>query len=238
MNLPARVQHRSAVNVGLHEDIQAITFDVGSTLIDPHPSIGHLYAEVAAQHGHPNLCPDLLNHRFRAAFRNRSHPLHASADWELVVDQTFQGLVEPAPSRSFFPKLYRRFAQPSAWHVHADVIPALTELQARHLPLLVISNWDERLRPLLRALDLDRFFQHIIVSCEIGQPKPHPVIFQHAVRCLRLPPASILHVGDHPHEDVYGARAAGFQALLIDRHHPPSPGAQVSALTQLLQASA
>jgi putative hydrolase of the HAD superfamily len=234
MNLPTRVQLRGAANLGFNHGIQGITFDVGSTLIDPHPSVGHLYAEVAAQNGHPGLSPEFLNERFQTAFHNRSHPLHNSADWTKIVDQTFHGLVDPAPSESFFDKLYRRFGQPSAWHVHADVVPTLTELKARRLPLVVISNWDERLRPLLRELDLERFFDQILISCEIGQPKPHPAIFQHAAHSLRLPPASILHVGDHPHEDVYGARAAGFQALLLDRHQPPSYGTRISALTQLL----
>ncbi len=31
--------------------IRAVTFDVGGTLIEPWPSVGHVYAEVAARHG-------------------------------------------------------------------------------------------------------------------------------------------------------------------------------------------
>lgn len=213
----------------------AITLDVGSTLIDPHPSVGHIYAQVAAEAGFPNLSPELLNERFHAAFHGRSQPLHAHVDWATVVDQTFQGLVEPAPSRSFFSRLYRRFIQPEAWRIYPDVVPALTELQARRVPLAIVSNWDERLRPLLRSLELDGYFQQIVVSCESGCSKPSSTIFQHAARCLCLPPNSILHVGDHPKEDIQGARDAGFQAVLLDRSQPPIHTIRISALTELLE---
>jgi putative hydrolase of the HAD superfamily len=214
---------------------RAITLDVGSTLLDPHPSVGHIYAEVAAQHGHPQLSPHLLNERFHAAFHGRSEPLHASGDWAAVVDETFLGLVDPPPSRSFFTRLYQRFSDPASWHVHADVVPALTELRARRVPLVVVSNWDDRLRPLLRSLDLDRFFQHIVVSCEVGWPKPHPAIFQRAAQLLHLLPQSILHVGDQLQADVLGARNAGFQARLLDRDQRASRTTdRISSLTQLL----
>ena len=50
--------------------IQAVTFDVGNTLIKPWPSVGHIFAEVAAAHGHGNCSPEELNRRFIEAFRN------------------------------------------------------------------------------------------------------------------------------------------------------------------------
>ena len=33
------------------ENVKAVTFDVGGTLIEPWPSVGHAYAEVAQRHG-------------------------------------------------------------------------------------------------------------------------------------------------------------------------------------------
>jgi putative hydrolase of the HAD superfamily len=215
-------------------NIRAVTLDVGSTLIEPRPSVGHVYASVAARYGHPGLSPDLLNERFQMAFGARSGPLHRSVDWESVVDQTFQDLVEPLPSRSFFAALYREFSEPGTWRIYEDVIPALVGLRARRMPLAIVSNWDDRLRPLLVSLDLARHFEHIVISCEVGVSKPHPAIFQRAAQLLQLPVASILHVGDHLQEDVAGARQAGFHGLLLQRNQPPSPGNRIAALTALL----
>ena len=45
------------------ETVEAITLDVGGTLIEPWPSVGHIYAEVAARHG-VQAEPEELTRRF------------------------------------------------------------------------------------------------------------------------------------------------------------------------------
>ena len=99
-------------------DIQAVTFDVGGTLIEPWPSVGHVYAEVAARHGAGQLDVDLLNRRFATAWKARPGFDHAVEDWSAIVDETFAGLIADIPSRTFFPDLYERFAQADAWRIY------------------------------------------------------------------------------------------------------------------------
>jgi putative hydrolase of the HAD superfamily len=215
------------------DSIQAVTFDVGGTLIDPYPSVGHVYAEVAADAGHGHLEPAILEHRFRAAWKAFPRQLHNSTDWAELVDCVFDGLVLPPPSQSFFPQLYSHFSLPDAWRIHPDVMPALEALQQLNIRTAVLSNWDERLRPLLERLGLAPFFDPIIVSCEVGTAKPHPEIFRIAAAALDLSPAQILHVGDDPNFDWTGARQAGFNALLIRRSQPHDAVPHIQSLTQI-----
>lgn len=204
----------SPLSIGMQ--IKAVTFDVGGTLIEPWPSVGHIYAEVAAQHGFRNISPELLNARFRKVWHARQPFEHSRAGWQALVDDVFLNLCDP-PRRTFFPGLYNRFSEPDAWRVFEDVRPALDELTSHGIRLGVISNWDERLRPLLRALEVDRYFEMFAISCEIGFSKPAPAIFEQAAVKLGLPANAILHVGDSLDMDIAGARAAGFRAFRIDR---------------------
>jgi putative hydrolase of the HAD superfamily len=213
--------------------IQVVTFDVGGTLIQPWPSVGHVYADVAAQHGEKHLSEEKLNRNFAAAWRSKKNFLHRREDWAKVVDNTFAGLCQAPPSRTFFPAIYERFAQADAWRICDDAVPALDALASRDVPLAVISNWDERLRPLLQQLRLDGYFETIVVSCEVGFAKPSPVIFEHAAKKMGIAPEQILHVGDSAKEDVGGAKAAGAQALLIDRARTVVDSTQISSLDQL-----
>ena len=107
---------------------------------------------------------------------------------------------------------------------------ALDELAAGGVRLAVVSNWDERLEPLLRRLRLHSYFEAVAVSCDVGFTKPSPVIFAHALRKLGVAPEVAMHVGDRVREDVEGARAAGMTAALVhrDRASAPPPGAMVS----------
>lgn len=200
-------------------DIRAVTFDVGGTLIEPWPSVGHVYAEAAARHGVKNVSPELLTGRFKTAWRARKEFAYVRSAWAELVDEAFAGLCAEPPSKTFFAELYDLFEQPQAWRVFDDVLPTLNQLASANVRLAVISNWDERLRPLLKRLDLAGFFRAIIVSCEVGSAKPSPAIFQSAAQQLKLPPDSILHVGDSLELDAQGAASAGFHALQILRGH-------------------
>ena len=90
--------------------------------------------------------------RFAAAWRIAKRFRHSRSDWAQLVDATFRGLTTLPPSRTFFEALYARFARAGAWRVFDDVPPTLEALASRGLKLAVISNWDERLRPLLTLL--------------------------------------------------------------------------------------
>jgi putative hydrolase of the HAD superfamily len=214
-------------------NIQVVTFDVGGTLIQPWPSVGHVYAEIAARHGFPDVPPPKLNVNFAAAWRTKSGFQHTLPEWSALVDQSFAGLCDVLPSRTFFPAIYERFGTADVWRTYEDVLPALEALASRDMRLAIVSNWDERLRPLLQQLRLDRYFETLIVSCEVGFAKPSPVIFEQASKKTGVAPDRILHVGDSFNDDVAGARAAGCRALLIDRANAAAGTDRISSLREL-----
>ena len=212
---------------------RALTLDVGGTLIEPWPSVGHVYAQTAADCGYPGLDPVELNRRFIRAWRKRPEFGHSETAWAALVDEVFDGLVPDKPSQSFFPELYQRFGRAQHWKIHEDVVPTLEELASRGIPMAIVSNWDERLRPLLKALKLDGYFEGIMISSELYFAKPSTVIFEHALRRLGFPPEEVLHVGDSVQEDVQGARQAGMQAMLLDRHGKAADG-RIASLKDLV----
>jgi putative hydrolase of the HAD superfamily len=195
-------------------EVRAVTFDVGGTLLEPWPSVGHVYARLAAPFGLTQLDVAALNARFVEAWRRRANFDYARASWHRLVQETFGDVTVSAEC---FAALYEGFGAAEAWRIYEDVGPALKALRRRGVRLGVISNWDERLRPLLRSLGLEEYFEVIVVSHEAGDPKPSPLIFARAASAMALPPDAMLHVGDSGREDVAGAKAAGFRALLLDR---------------------
>jgi putative hydrolase of the HAD superfamily len=214
--------------------VEAVTFDVGGTLIQPWPSVGRVYAETAARHGIKNAPAELLEARFKAAWQARKRFDHSRAGWKQLVNEVFEGLTREPPGRTFFPELYERFSRPEAWRVFDDVGPTLESLKSHGIRLAVISNWDERLRGLLRCLKLDACFETVVVSCEVGASKPDAAIFREAAARLNLPPESILHVGDSLEMDVLGAKAAGFSARQIRRDAKKFEDHVLTSLTELV----
>lgn len=80
---------------------------------------------------------------------------------------------------------------------------------------------------------VNRWLQHITCAREVGYPKPHPAIFQVAIKKLQCRPDQVLHVGDHPEHDVSGADAVGMHSVWLDRSRTgqSTPGALASIFT-------
>src|SRR3954452_20692596 len=104
----------------MNAEIKAVTFDVGGTLIEPRPSVGHIYAEVAEGYG-LHSAPDELNQRFRAAWRAKRNLRPSRAQSAAIVRAT----CGPDACDTFFPELYERCASAKVWRVFDDVRPAL-----------------------------------------------------------------------------------------------------------------
>src|SRR5438046_6744378 len=103
--------------------IHAVTFDVGGTLIEPWPSVGHVYAEVASQHGLTGLDPEKLTRQFGQIWQSQTGFNYTRGAWAELVARTFSHRTAAGERIEFFDELYERFAQPHVWRIHEDVLP-------------------------------------------------------------------------------------------------------------------
>lgn len=208
-----------------------VLLDVGQTLIDVEPSVGHVYADVARRHG-VDAAPDAIERAFREFWRtkrptfpdNLGCPTSEEAErtwWREAVQWVFASLghLETFGPRfdAYFEDLFERFAHPEVWRLYDDVIPALDALERAGIRLAVVSNWDQRLYILLDRLGLTPRFEFILASARVGHRKPDPRIFQEALRRLDLPPTRVAHIGDSHEEDILGAHNVGITPLHLVR---------------------
>jgi putative hydrolase of the HAD superfamily len=114
---------------------------------------------------------------------------------------------------------------------YPDTVPALGELRARGLRVLVVSNWDVSLPRVLARCGIAGLIDATVTSAEVGARKPDPAIFLAALELAGSSADEALHVGDTAEEDVTGARAAGIRALLIDR----DGGGDISSLREIVE---
>ena len=98
-----------------------------------------------------------------------------------------------------------------------DAAPALRELRARGLRLVVVSNWDCSLREVLGSAGLMELVDEAVSSAEAGAAKPDPRPFATALQAAGCRPGEAVHVGDSEENDLAGARAAGIRPVLLRR---------------------
>jgi HAD superfamily hydrolase (TIGR01509 family) len=104
-----------------------------------------------------------------------------------------------------------------AVHVGPDVIATLEALRAEGLRLGIVSNAAYLPRLMvaqMQALGLRQYFDGVTFSSEVGRRKPHPAIYQDALRKVGVEPTKTLFVGDRVREDVQGPQRLGMRAVL------------------------
>lgn len=212
--------------------ICAITFDVGGTLIEPWPSAGHVYAEVAARFGVSDIDPAWLTRQFLSAWKAQTDFDYSHESWFALVRQTFGEVAARLPA-AYYPAVYERFAEADTWRIYDDVLPTLKLLTDRGVKLGIISNWDDRLRLLLARLELTPYFSSFIISWEIGATKPDPRLFHQAAAELGVAPGALLHVGDSHAKDVLGAEQAGAMGRQVLRDAPAREPWQIHSLLEV-----
>ena len=71
------------------------------------------------------------------------------------------------------------------------------------------------LHGVLRKYELDKFFDSITTSEEVGVGKPNPLIFKTAFEKAKVRGEEAMYVGNSPKHDVIGAKRVGMRVILV-----------------------
>jgi phosphoserine phosphatase len=124
--------------------------------------------------------------------------------------------------------------------VDPDADAMLADLSRDHALAIVTNGAPSVQREKLAGTTLARHFGAIVISVEVGVPKPDPRIFELALERLGVPAENATMVGDSRPRDVGGARAVGMRTIL--RKYPddkwsegpgPEPDARIDRLSEL-----
>jgi putative hydrolase of the HAD superfamily len=203
----------------------AVLFDAAGTLIAPKEPVGRTYARVAGRYGARLTARDVGDAfaNALAAAPPMVFPLapdgeieaHERDWWRNVVRSTFRAAGVESSAIDFdacFAELFEAFARPGAWSERSGASRALALLRERGCATAVVSNFDRRLHGILAGLGLEPLLDVVVLPSDARAEKPDPAIFALALERLGIAAHAAVFVGDHPEEDIEGARRAGLVA--------------------------
>ncbi len=200
---------------------RAVFFDVDFTLIHPGPTFdAEGYRTFCERHG---LTVDTARFDDAVAAASRELEVGQDATYRAEMFVRFgRRVIEAMGGRgdgldACAQEIYDEWAVCRHFSLYADVKPALEQLHASGLRLGLISNTHRCLDTFQSHFDLDMLIAGAVSSSDHGYMKPHPSIFEAALRELGVVAADAMMVGDSLSHDVAGARDLGMQAVLLDR---------------------
>jgi putative hydrolase of the HAD superfamily len=123
----------------------------------------------------------------------------------------------------------------AAWTLFPDVEDCLDGLEQAAIAVAVLSNGvEQQQRAKLAAVGLSERIADLFTSEAMGFAKPDPRAFTTPCERLGLRVDQVLHVGDRYDVDVVAARAAGLEAVHLDRNSTrPGDAYTIRGLGQL-----
>ena len=210
--------------------VKAVFFDAVGTLFDVNGSVGEVYLHYAQKYG-VDTSKDMelaVNLAFKDVFQKMPPPIFSvqSPDklkqcerlwWFDVVHAVFYRVGMFEGFDDYFDEVFEAFEHARHWKIFPETVEVLTRLKEMEFELGVISNFDTRFFQIIRALELNQFFDTVTISSIAGSAKPAPRIFQYALDQHCLLPTEAVHVGDHEQEDYLGAKTTGLHAFYLNR---------------------
>jgi HAD superfamily hydrolase (TIGR01549 family) len=210
-----------------------VIFDVGGTLVGFEEDAPFVQFLATVKSSHPYLTPaDLRLSMLRILSRRRHEAVglglndNSVNNWWLTI---FEDLFPDDPPAA--KRMWKLFTNNYFDSLFPDSIPILQRLQARGVPMGIVSNYGTHLLELLPKLDIFDYFNFVIVSAIVGAVKPDPRIFHIAIEEAGVPPSKILYVGDNVVDDIEGANNVGIDAVLINR-----PGREPSVAPMMIDS--
>jgi HAD superfamily hydrolase (TIGR01549 family) len=207
--------------------IRAVFFDVDFTLIHPGPTFGGKgYQTFCARYG---IAVDPAV--FGAAVASAASVLDSSEDDrhtdELFVQYT-RHIIEQMGGRgdqldACAREIYREWAVCQHFELYDDASAVLREIAGRGTRIGLISNSHRCLASFQSHFELQGLITAALSSSNHGYMKPHPSIFEAAIKLVDVAPGEAVMVGDSVAHDIDGALGAGMRAVLVHRGNVPHP---------------
>ena len=215
--------------------IRAVLFDLGYTLWDVDYSgetqaYQTLRRRLAQETGKPVPPAEKLRAAVSAVFLRETEAwLHGKLEQmptEGIYRDALQSLGLNIPAGYLSRMADNVLSRSIRYGVDPKTPQALQALKERGLAIGAVSNTYQSSRALEKSLARHGLMQYIdtlVVSSEVGWEKPHPAIFQEALRRLSVDAKETVFVGDMGWADIKGAQALGMKAVLTHQYRQEDP---------------
>ncbi|HLQ61065.1 MAG TPA: HAD family hydrolase [Candidatus Acidoferrales bacterium] len=228
-------------------ELEAVLLDVGGTLwsdrLPPDPMVDQLRAARLA-----DLVPELTVELALLIVQDLNE--QAGAVEEAIMQDTDGSIRESfertaplirAPGAAAVRKALCLPAR-GRLELFPGTLEALAKFKDLHLRCVVVSNGfyrdhDNYLR-LLEELGVARYLDGLVSSVDTGFRKPHPAIFEAALKAANAAPDRCVMVGDNERKDIRPAVAFGMRAIRVAIQEPRPAASDAHAVVTSLPEAA
>jgi FMN phosphatase YigB (HAD superfamily) len=209
-----------------------IFFDIGDTLVDEsdfarfrHASVFTFLAQRGIATSEEQYTADLNNLSMRGRMtlfeQLRWFALRGGGTTVQAMEVFRDYILHVAPEA---PRLFKLFPDARAC---LERLASARDAYGELYRLGVIANQPTWIRHSLAEWEILRYFEPdaLVISDEVAVSKPHPEIFQFALKQAGITPDEAVMIGNDYFNDIEPAKWLGMRTIWIERDDPYAPGA-------------
>lgn len=174
------------------KNIKLVAFDCDGVLFDTAQANRFYYSHILQHFGRPALTEE----QFRFV---HMHTVHESMAYLLPDENTLEAAHDFRKTMD-----YRKYL--SYLTVEPQLVALLEKLRPR-IKTAIATNRTDTMEQLLAEFDLDGYFDLVVTSSDVKQPKPHPEALLKILEYFGLASHQVIYIGDSQVDEL-AARAA------------------------------
>jgi len=103
-------------------------------------------------------------------------------------------------------------------HLIPDTLNVLDFLKSKYKMHIITNGFKEVQKRKLEKSNLIHYFDTVTISEDVGEKKPHKLIFNHALKVANANVENSIMIGDNFNADILGALGVGMKAIYYDFH--------------------
>lgn len=116
-----------------------------------------------------------------------------------------------------------------------ETLAVLDELKKDYI-LVLAANIDCFTKDMITKFNLQEYFNHVYLSCDVGMLKTNPEFFKNIIKDLEINPEDVVMIGDSIDSDMIPASKAGLRTVLLDRMNRQDYPQKIHSLSDLKEA--
>ena len=152
-----------------------------------------------------------VNERLWELYRNNK--LSKSVLKGLRFEESFELNGTPIPGRGDLVNDAYLLEMPKQLKLVPGTLKVLDALHHKYKMAIITNGFKEVQVDKLIQSGLEKYFDKVFISEEVGAQKPHKKIFEHAVKSMNAPKKRSLMIGDSWDADIVGARQFGMDQV-------------------------
>jgi putative hydrolase of the HAD superfamily len=190
--------------------VKAVLFDFGGVLTEP---MTPMFAAIAATAG---ADPAELASLLVGAYDGDDHPLHRLERGELTFTELCRWARDEGQRRGWQLDLAPMIDHLEVIGLRQPVLDRVADLRRRGYRTAVVTNNFKEITALWRArVDIDRLFDTVVDSCQVGVRKPDAAIYRLTLERLGGMAAEEAVLLDDFEANLAGARAIGMHGVFV-----------------------